>query len=275
MSKPMTSQRMLLTGCASGIGRYMAAYLLRQGHHVLATDIDLAALQAQAQSWPQERLLLRGLDVRDPQAWQTLVAEVVAQWGGLDVLMNIAGVIQPAYALEVSPQQVDLQVDVNLKGVIYGTQAAARQMTAQGGGQIITIASLAGLAPVPGISVYSASKFAVRAFCLAAAHELRPQGVYVSILCPDAVQTPMLDLQVPMDEAAMTFSGAATPLTVEQVGQALQSLLESKALEVSLPRSRGWLAKLASALPRAALWIEPLMASQGRRRQANARKQRP
>lgn len=267
----METKMMMVTGCASGIGRYMAGRLLAQGHYVLATDIDLPTLEAHAKDWPTERLLTSYLDVRDSQAWGEMIQLVVSTWGRLDVLMNIAGVIQPAYTLDFTPHQVDLQVDVNIKGVMYGTQAAARQMAVQGGGQIINIASLAGLASVAGIGVYSASKFAVRAFSLAAAHELHTKGIAISIICPDAVQTPMLDLQLPMDEAAMTFSGSTQPLTVEDVGRAIEHALEHKTLEISLPRARGWLAKLGNVFPRLALWLAPMMAKQGQQRQAKAR----
>src|SRR5205823_4569252 len=110
-------------------------------------------------------------------------------------------------------------------------------------GHIINIASMAALAPIPGISLYSASKYAVRGFSLAAAQELRAHGVYVTVVCPDAVQTPMLDAQLAHDEAAATFSGPRL-LTVEEVGRAIIGQgLARRPLEIYLPPSRGWLAR--------------------------------
>src|SRR5690606_20076022 len=128
-------------------------------------------------------------------ARQVLLGEIIASHGSLDLLLNVAGVLRPGHVHVLSAGEIDLHLDVNAKGVMYGTQAAAREMVRHGGGQIINIASMAALAPIPGIALYSASKFAVRAFSLAVAYELAPHNVRVSVICPDAVSTPMLDLQ--------------------------------------------------------------------------------
>jgi len=174
--------------------------------------------------------------------------------------------------VDQTPAQVDLQIDVNTKGTVYGTQAAARQMIKQRAGHIINFASLAGLSPVPGVALYSASKFAVRGFSLAADHELRSQGVAVTVICPDAVQTPMLDAQKDQATAALTFSGDKI-LSVQDIEKLIvQDILIRKPREVSLPRSRGWLAKMAGVLPNLAARIAPLMIRRGQVRQAQARR---
>ena len=89
--------------------------------------------------------------------------------GRIDVLMNVAGIIAPGKVHEITADRMLSHLDVNARGVMLGTQAAARQMVRQGQGHIINIASLAGLAPIPGIAPYTASKFAVRGFSLAVA----------------------------------------------------------------------------------------------------------
>ncbi len=123
--------------------------------------------------------------------------------------------MRPGHTPELLDGDVELQIGVNLKGVIYGTREAARLMLRQPDlarrGHIVNIASLAALAPIPGLTVYSATKYAVRAFSLAAAEELRPLGIAVTVVCPDAVKTPMLDLQVGYEEAALTFTAPAFP----------------------------------------------------------------
>ena len=147
-------------------------------------------------------------------------------------------------------ESVALQIDVNAKGVILGTQAAAAVDGSPRAGRIINIASMAALAPIPGIAVYSASKFAVRGFSLAAAQELEIHGVHVTVVCPDAVDTPMIDHQLAHAGGAMTFS-APRILSVEEVAHAISGLLNGKPrLELLLPRSRGWLAKLSNFFPR-------------------------
>ena len=145
-----------------------------------------------------------------------------------------------------------MQIDVNTKGVIFGTHAAAVVMVPRGQGQIINIASMAALAPVPGISVYSASKFAVRGFSLAAAQELERHGIRVSVVCPDAVDTPMVDYQLDHAGAALTFSGPRI-LSVDEVARAIVGLLDrtkKHRLELIIPWRRGFLAKISTLLPR-------------------------
>jgi 3-oxoacyl-[acyl-carrier protein] reductase len=261
-------RRFFLTGCASGIGRHLAGALLAEGHRVWATDLDLAALSAHADArWPADRARVAALDVRDAAAWSRVFAEAVADMGGVDVLMNVAGYLRPGFVGEFTAEAVHLHFDVNTKGVVFGTHTAARHMLARGEGHIVNIASLAGLAPIPGIGLYSASKFAVRAFSLAAAQELAPRGVAVTVVCPDAVQTPMLDLQVDCREAALTFSGPRI-LSVDDVAAAiLGRVLPDRPLELHLPRSRALLARVADLFPRAAMWIRPHLDRRGRARQ--------
>jgi 3-oxoacyl-[acyl-carrier protein] reductase len=183
---------------------------------VLATDLNHEGLEALRQSAGSADVLWTECqDVRDAGQWESLLAEMVRRWGRVDVLMNVAGVIRPGWVQEGSSVDVDFHLDINVKGVIHGTHAAARMMLKQGGGHIINIASLAGIAPIPGLSLYCASKFAVRGFTLAIAQELMQKGIKVTVVCPDAVQTPMLDMQVDYEQAAMTFSGNRV-LTVEE-----------------------------------------------------------
>lgn len=258
--------RYLITGCASGIGRHLAGVLVGRGERVMMTDINEEALAVYAASLlpaPGGQVLHRRLDVRDPAAWDATVAAAEAELGGLDVLLNVAGYLRPGLAHEATPEEVSLHLDVNAKGVIYGTQAAARRMVARGAGHIINIGSLAALSPVPGLSLYSAAKFAVRGFTLSAAMELRPLGVALTLVCPDAVHTPMLELQRDYEEAALTFSGER-PLTVEEVGDVvLGEVLSRRPLEVSLPGGRGLLARLSGLAPGAAALLLPALRKKG------------
>ena len=240
----------LVTGCASGIGAQLAKELLSRGERVCAVDINVAPMDAlKVVVTSADQLWITALDVRDAAAWDALVAEFIRRWGKLDVILNVAGVLRPGYCYEGEARDVDFHFDINAKGVIHGTRAAARQMLKQGEGHIINIASLAGLAPVPGLSLYSASKFAVRGYTLAAAHELCDKGIKVTVICPDAVQTPMLDLQVDFEQAALTFSGNRSLTTLDVVSAILNRALVNAPLEITLPGSRGAVSKFASIFP--------------------------
>jgi len=108
---------------------------------------------------------------------------------------------------------------------------------------------LAALAPVPGLALYSASKFAVRGYSLVAGMELAEHGIAVTTICPDAVQTPMLDQQKDKEQAALTFSGARALIVQEVVDAILDNALKNKPLEIILPTMRGVIAKAANAFP--------------------------
>jgi NAD(P)-dependent dehydrogenase (short-subunit alcohol dehydrogenase family) len=266
----------LITGAASGIGRHLTGLLARHGFRLLATDANEQGLEqaAREEGWPADRVVPHPLDVRRPNAWEAALDTLEQHHGPVDLLLNVAGVLKPAWVADIADADVDLMIDVNVKGVIYGTRAAARRMVPRGQGHIVNFGSLASLGPVPGLGVYSTSKFAVRGFSLAAAVELRERGVAVSLVMPDAVQTPMLDLQVGYEEAALTFSGSRA-LTVEDIGEAVvQRVLTTRPIEIALPTGRGLLARLAGDFPEAARSLRPLLVRTGRRHQARASKRR-
>ena len=268
------SSRMVLTGCASGIGRHLTGALSARGHRLIATDLDDKALEAEAarRGWSRDAVKLRKLDVRSEADWEAALDVAQEAFGGVDVVLNIAGFLRPAYVQDFTGKDVDLHIDVNVKGVMLGTRAAARRMIPARAGHIVNIGSLASLAPVPGLSLYSASKFAVRGFTLAAATELQEHGVAVTLIMPDAVETPMLDKQVAYKEAALTFSGPKA-LTVEDIERVLvDHVLPHRPLEVGLPFGRSALARFANTAPALAKLLAPAMMKQGRKKQEQIKK---
>ena len=267
----MTVKTIVITGCASGIGLSLADRLFREGHRILATDINGKALEAVAEErgWTRSKaVMLATHDVRDRASWQACVDSVVEHWGQLDIVMNIAGILIPGYAHEVEQDHVDKHVDINVKGVMHGTSVAAATMVKQGFGHIINMASLAGVTPVPGLAVYSGSKHAVRGFTLSAALDLAEHGVDVSVVCPDAVDTPMLDLQKDYEEAVLTFSGGR-PLTVDDVVSTIvEEVMPEKTLEKLLaPKYTGRtkIARVVSLMPEVGAKLGPVMRAVGRR----------
>ncbi len=261
-----------VTGAASGIGKHLTRVLLEKGHKVLATDVQEEALAELATPSSEGRLGTFLLDVRKPDVWARAYKFAELAFGPVDVLMNVAGVLKPGNIHEVDDRSVDLHIDVNVKGVIWGTREAARHMVARGAGHIINFGSLASMAAVPGLCLYSASKFAVRGLSLAAAAELAPLGVAVTLVMPDAVKTPMLDLQVHYKEAAMTFSGNA-PLSVKDIEKVIfEQVLPKRPMEVALPLSRGIMARAATLAPKAALLLAPELTKKGLKAQESLRK---
>lgn len=259
----------IVTGAASGMGRHMAAVLRRQGHSVVAADIDRAGLErlAAEQAWQtDDRFMLHPIDVRSSTEWEQLVDTAVSRFGRLDVLLNIAGFLRPGNVHEMEPEILERHIDVNVKGVMHGTRTAARAMLRHGSGHIVNVASIAGISAVPGLAAYCASKHAVRGFTLSVAHELSAQGIAVSVFCPDAVETPMLTLQERYPEAAMVFGGPR-PLSLVEVERALLRVLRERPLEVVLDvpfSARALGAKIANAFPRVLALAAPLIIRGGR-----------
>jgi len=267
---------MLLTGAGSGIGRHLTGALSSRGHRVLATDVNVVALAqaAKADRWSEASVQQAALDIRVPAQWEAAKARALQAFGRVDVLLNVAGYLKPGHSWEVEAVEIDRHFDINVKGLMHGTRVVGAHFVAQRSGHIINIGSLASLAPVPGLCLYSASKFAVRGFSLATALELRPHNVFVTVMLPDAVKTPMLDLQVDFHEAALTFSGAR-PLTVEDIEHVLvNDVLPNKPLEVAMPFTRGAVARLADLMPGVAAKLIPLLSKKGLKAQEAMKKER-
>jgi NAD(P)-dependent dehydrogenase (short-subunit alcohol dehydrogenase family) len=262
----------VVTGAASGIGRHWAGVLaaLPDQYRLIVADANEPGLRRSFP--PSDRLHLQPLDVRSPEQWQALAGAALDRFGRVDYLFNIAGGGRPGFLLDVPTELVDTTIDVNLKGQIHGMKALAPIMVRQRAGHIVNVSSLAGLSPTPGNELYSAAKFGLRAVSLAAAIRLRPLGVHVTVVCPDLVDTPALERQLLLDEedVALIHSGPCA-LTVVDVERAFFRAIRERPLEITIPRWRGWLAKLNNLYPPLMLRMyEPLM--RRGRRQLAARK---
>ncbi len=271
---------LLLTGAAGGIGAHLAKRLYALGHRLWLTDLSLVDVQRAAHEnglTDASRVRFSALDVRQPDAWQATLDALVAAYGRLDVLMNVAGFMQAGPIADASAESVDLHLDVNVKGAIHGTRAVLPLMLRQRAGHIINLASLMAVAPLPGFALYSASKHAVRGFSIACALELREHGIAVTAVCPDAVQTSMLDAQLHEDAARLAFTGER-PLSVDEVATLIVGrVLRERPLEALLsPRGsgRGALSKFVALAPGVAALLEPVFSRVGRSMQDQRRRRR-
>jgi meso-butanediol dehydrogenase/(S,S)-butanediol dehydrogenase/diacetyl reductase len=188
----------LVTGSARGIGRGIALRLASDGLAVAVAD--LPAMHDDAEAVAEEvraegrRATVIDVDVSDARQVDAMIDATVAELGRLDVMVANAGVAQVAPLLEVTPEQFDWLMSINLRGVFLCYTAAARQMIAQGdGGKIIGAASIAAHKGFAMLGHYSASKWAVRGLTQAAAQEWAPHGITVNAYCPGIVGTKMWD----------------------------------------------------------------------------------
>jgi short-subunit dehydrogenase len=182
----------IVTGAASGIGFALAAGLTERGSRVWMADIDGARVQKAAASLGSGVHPVT-LDVCDAVAFRKVVEGVARDAGAVDFLFNNAGMLFSGEVLDSDEAQCDRIIDVNIRGMVNGTLAAYPLMVGRGRGHIVNMASLAGLAPAPLLSMYSMTKHAVVGFSSSLRYEAERHGVRISTICPAGVDTPLLD----------------------------------------------------------------------------------
>lgn len=222
---------MLITGAGRGIGAATARLFAENGAIVWVTDVDADIAQSTAEQIPHARH--HPLDVTDHEQWAALLARVLQKDGRLDILVNNAGVMPLGGLTETPAHIIDLILDVNVRGVLYGMQAVVPAMLERDRGHIINIASMAGKIPFPGMVAYNASKFAVCGASLAMREELRTSGVTVTSILPAVVDTELT--------AGASFRGMPS-VGPEDVARAIVQSVHRPSAEISVPRwaNAGW-----------------------------------
>lgn len=192
----------LVTGGASAIGRAIALRFADAGARIVIADLQADPREGGTPTHEMirdaggEALFVR-TDVTNLTDLQVAVG-AAGQFGGVDVLVNNAGLLKAARLLDMTEADYDAVLDVNLKGCFFASQAAARAMVAHGrGGVILNLSSIGGLQGMPGISAYCAAKGAIRLLTYSLAKELGPAGIRVCALHPGVIDTSMTRTDVP------------------------------------------------------------------------------
>ena len=249
-----------VTGAARGIGRAVAELLVARGHAVVVTDVDGAAVRRTADEIGAAAGLAQ--DVRDEGSHRAVAKEALVH-GPLAAWFNNAGVGNDGPLAELSSASVEQLVQVNLMGVLWGMRAALEAFGPEGG-DVVNTASLSGLGPVPGLSVYAATKAAVVSLSTSV-HAETPRNVRVHALCPDGVDTAMVDGMDPRGMAkALVHSGGGL-LTVDAVAAEAVGLIGSARVVRSLPAWRGGLMRVTSQAPSVAMRGLPQFVALGQR----------
>jgi len=212
----------VVTGAARGIGRALAEQLLAEGACVILSDVDAVALQQTVAEFDTPRAVAAVADVSSAEAVAALVAVAEAAFGRIDVWINNAGLARHRAIVDYTESEIDLMLDVNLKGTILGSQAALRSMAPRQSGHIINIISTASLRGVPTETVYCAAKWGARGFTQGLREEAAPHSVRVTGLLPGGVDTDFwkdatADREVPVQRFLTTKQVAAGVIALIQM----------------------------------------------------------
>ncbi len=233
----------IVTGGASGIGKALAVELAKRGCEVVLADLqtELAEKVVFEIASSGGRAEAVETDVTDFAAMEQLIADTVERTGRLDYMFNNAGIAIAGNVIQHGIEDWNQIVDVNLKGVINGTQAAYQVMAGQGFGHIVNTASLAGLISTPGLVSYAVTKHAVVGLSTSMRAEAAQLGIRVSVLCPGVIRTPILDaggkygkmlMDIPPEKQSRMWKKMRPMPADVFAGKALRSIARNKAIIV-------------------------------------------
>lgn len=231
-----------ITGAGRGIGLATARALAARGARVSIGDLDADLARAAAATLPGA--WGGALDVRHKESYAAFLEATRATLGPIDILINNAG-IMPMGHFELEDDGItDAQIDINLRGVIHGMKLVLPAMKARRQGHIINVASIAGRVPIPGASVYCATKFAVIGLTESVRQEVRDHGIDVTLVLPSRVATEL---------SSGTGSGGVPTAQPEEVADAVVAAIDERLPEVTAPRFLQPFTKFALVMPR---WLE-------------------
>jgi short-subunit dehydrogenase len=229
-----------ITGGARGIGKATATALVRRGCRVAIGDLELELAEQTASGLGGGTIALP-LDVTDRESFAKFLDETERQLGPVDVVINNAGIMPVTALVDESDASIKRQLDINIYGVIVGTQLGIERMRPRGSGHIVNIASQAGKTAIPGIATYSGTKHAVVGICEAVKAELRGSGVEVHCVMPTVVNTEL---------TAGVGQKLIKPVEAEDVANEIVDALELGRFDVFVPRSNAVMTRFAAVMPR-------------------------
>ncbi len=244
--RQLSGKVVAITGGARGIGKATARALVDKGCRVAIGDLELELAEQTATELGGGTVALR-LDVTDRASFERFLDEAERQLGPVDAVVNNAGIMPVTPFEDESEESIHRQIDINLHGVITGTQLAIKRLRPRGSGYIVNIASQAGKGGVPGIATYSGTKHAVVGLSEAVRTELRGTGIEVLCVMPTVVNTEL---------TSGVGQKWVKPVEASDVANEIVEAMEVPRFDVFVPRANGVLYKILAPLPRS--WREAL-----------------
>jgi NAD(P)-dependent dehydrogenase (short-subunit alcohol dehydrogenase family) len=229
-----------ITGGGRGIGRATALALIAQGAHVAIGDIDAALAHSTAEELGSGTIGLP-LDVTDRAGFARFLDQVQDRLGSIDVLINNAGIMPIGPFVDETDATADRILDINLRGVIFGSKLALERFSQRGTGHLVNIASTAGKAGASGGATYCATKHAVVGLTEAIRQEVRGTGVDVTVVMPHVVNTEL--------GSGLSDTRGVKLVEPEDVADAIVAALQTGRYEVFVPRTMGLLLRAKALVP--------------------------
>lgn len=250
---PTEAKSIFITGAASGLGREVARFFARKGWFIGLADVNDAGLAETASMLPAGMSSIHHLDVVDRPQWKKVLADFAEQTGGkMDVLFNNAGIGSGGPIQEMTDEDIDRMVAINFTGVMNGIRAAYPLLAATSGSCILNTSSAAGIYGSAGLSVYSATKFAVRGLTEAHDIEMRDAGIKSRSLMPGFIDTNIISAV----DAGSNMSGKDRLLAagievspVEIIGQAAWDAIHGDKVHTTVNKTAKQLAFAARWFP--------------------------
>jgi short-subunit dehydrogenase len=273
MSRRFEGKVVVITGASAGIGAAAARRFAGEGAAVALAARGVAPLSAVATELERSgaRVLAVPTDVADAQAAERLLAHVTERFGGIDVLVNNAGMNKRGAIERYAPEELAAVVQVNLTAPIVLTRLVLPHLRARGRGAIVNVASIAGRIPVGHEAVYSATKFGLRAFTFAMEEELRGSGITISAVSPGPVETGFI-MENLADVPDVVF---AQPMsTADEVAKLILDCAADGTPERVIPQVTGLLATAGYLFPALRNVMIPMMEKRGQQAKEEYRKKR-
>ena len=263
MNKRFSGKTIIITGASAGVGAACArAFAAQKANLVLVArgqqGLDIIEEELSAQT----KVLTVAMDVSNVEQCLALLVKAEEEFGTVDVLVNNAGMHSRGDLETVDPADVGAMVDINIRAPLVLSCAAIPYLRRAGGGGIVMVGSLAGMAPLQGAATYSGTKAGLRAFAYALADEMRGTGIHVGVVSPGPIDTGFIMDEIDKVEDIVFSQPMSSP---GDVADAVLSLAVGDKLEIPMPAASGKLTNLGYLFPKLRCYLRPKLYAKGRK----------
>ena len=263
MNERFSGKTIIITGASAGVGAACArAFATQKANLVLVArgqqGLDIIEKELSAQT----KVITVAMDVSNVEQCLALLVKAEEEFGTVDVLVNNAGMHSRGDLETVDPADVGAMVDINIRAPLVLSCAAIPYLRRAGGGGIVMVGSLAGMAPLQGAATYSGTKAGLRAFAYALADEMRGTGIHVGVVSPGPIDTGFIMDEIDKVEDIVFSQPMSSP---GDVADAVLKIAAGDKLEIPMPAASGKLTNLGYLFPKLRRYLRPKLYAKGRK----------